>query len=429
VARSALLLLFLAASCTAGGETTSPWTGRPSAVDGSAPRFEPERRWGGATENHWEPVVAADPESSWVYQMTTGQTPNAMLFRASSDGGRTWGEGRGLCRRGVRVPWQFDPQIAVGAGGVIDVVCLNGFTHPGIVFAQSTDHGASWSRAVRLDGTLHYGDKPTLVLAHRGKDVYVSFSGGYVLYVAASHDYGASWSPPQRATTRHFWYYSLGGTATHDGAVWFAVDGESGHDQTGDGHIGLVTSADGGSTWREIPIATTHEGAACRVRHCYPDFYTGEDAVAADDAGHLVFAYAQNDRKQGPNALYVTHSRDGRRWTAPATIEAQGNSTSPAIAAAPGDGDFRLVWQDDRNGAKSWNTWYARSLDGGATWSSALRLSDRATGGGYKHAAGYDFPFGDYLGLSVDSNGVNHVIWGEGSAVYVPGGTWWTLGK
>ena len=57
---------------------------------------------------------------------------------------------------------------------------------------------------------------------------------------------------------------------------------------------------------------------------------------------------------------------------------------SPAIVAAP-DGSFRLVWQDDRNGHLSWNTWYSRSDDAGATWSKAVRLSDRESGADYKH--------------------------------------------
>lgn len=408
----------------------SPWSADQPAAGVRGARFEPERRWGGTNENHWEPVTAADPASSWVYQMTTGQRPNYMLFRASSDGGRTWNAGRHLCRRGVRVPWQYDPQIAVAAGGVIDVVCLNGFARPGIVFAQSRDHGSTWSKAVRLDGSLNYGDKPTLVLAANGKDVYVSFSGGYALYVAVSHDYGASWAAPVRATKRHFWYYSLGGTAGPDGTAWFAVDGEAGRDQTGAGHVGLVRSSDGGHTWRETQFAVSHEGAPCRVKRCYPDFYTAQDAVAADARGRLVFVFAKNEYKQGPNALYVSRSSDGgTTWSAPAAINVRGNNTSLAIAAAPGAGDFRLVWQDDRNGPRSWNTWYARSLDSGATWSAATRLSNRATGGAYKHAGGYDFPFGDYLGLSVDSAGTAHVIWGEGSAIYVPGGTWWTRGK
>ncbi len=188
-----------------------------------------------------------------------------------------------------------------------------------------------------------------------------------------------------------------------------------------------MTSSDGGMSWREIPFVVSHEGAPCEVRRCYPDFYTAQDAVAADRSGELIFVFAKNDRKQGPNSLYFSRSGDGgSTWSAPALLNARGNNTSPALVAGPAAGDFRLVWQDNRNGPHAWNTWYARSQDGGVTWNAALRLSDRGSGAPYKHGNGYDFPFGDYLGLSVDSSGADHVIWGEGSAVYVPGGTWWT---
>jgi hypothetical protein len=60
-----------------------------------------------------------------------------------------------------------------------------------------------------------------------------------------------------------------------------------------------------------------------------------------------------------------------------------------------------------------------------------VRLSNLGSGAPYKSAAGYTFPFGDYLGLSVASNGTNFVIWGEGNAIYTGGGTggsWWTRG-
>ncbi|HEY5425860.1 MAG TPA: hypothetical protein VIJ77_04845, partial [Candidatus Tumulicola sp.] len=204
------------------------------------------------------------------------------------------------------------------------------------------------------------------------------------------------------------------------------VDGETGKNQTGAGRIALLRSTDGGASWTTISMAATHEGAPCRVKHCYPDFFTGQAAVAVDRSGGFAFAYAQNRVRQGPNALYVRRSSDGVRWSDPVAVAVAGNSTSPAIAAGPAAGDFRLVWQDDRKGAGLWNTWYARSRDGGATWSRSVRLSDRGAGAPYKHRDGYDFPFGDYLGLSVDSDGTNYVIWGEGSAVYLPGGTWWT---
>jgi len=96
-----------------------------------------------------------------------------------------------------------------------------------------------------------------------------------------------------------------------------------------------------------------------------------------------------------------------------------------------------MAWQDNRNaacwdcgGLGSWNTWYARTTDGGGTWTASVRLSDRASGAPYKTPEGYAFPDGDYFGLAVDSAGTNHVIWGEadGSSLYCCGGAWYTRG-
>jgi len=180
--------------------------------------FEPEQRWGGPRYTRWEPVVAADPSSRWVYQMTTEQHPDRLLFRSSNDGGRTWSASRRICRHAERVPFQYDPQLAVAADGTVDAVCLDGFS-PGVVFSQSRDRGRSWSLPVRLDGSLRYSDKPTLALSPSGREVYVAFNVRYALYVAASHDGGATWQAAVRATTRRFWYYSLGGTVAPDGSV------------------------------------------------------------------------------------------------------------------------------------------------------------------------------------------------------------------
>ncbi|MBV8724763.1 MAG: exo-alpha-sialidase [Candidatus Eremiobacteraeota bacterium] len=393
-----------------------------------AKRFEPEQLWGAVRNRRWEPVTAADPSSQWVYQMTTRQRPDALLFRASADSGTTWQPLRYVCRRGVRVPFQYDPQIAVAGDGTIDVVCLDGFL-PGVVFVRSHDHGAHWTKAMPLARPLKYSDKPTLAISRDGKNVYVAFNSRYALYVAASHDGGTTWIPRVKATTKHYWYYSYGGTVAPDGSVWFAVDGEGGVNETGGGHVALVSSSDGGASWRVMPFVRSHEGAPCREHNCYPDYFTAQDAVAADASGHLAFAFEKNDRKQGPNSLYVTTSSNGgRSWTSARVIANRGDSTCPAIVAGPSAGDFRLVWQDNRNGFHSWNTWYSRSTDGGATWTPPIRLSDRGTGAPYKHREGYDLPFGDYLGLAVDSRGTNYVIWGEGSAIYSPGGTWWTIG-
>lgn len=420
----ALLLVFGVSSCVAGKNASTLPSFDALGMAGNSLRFASEQRWGGASANRWEPVVAADPSSSWVYQMTTGQRPDHLWFRASSDGGRTWRATRHICRRGTRHPFQYDPQLAVTGKGAVDAICLDGFL-PGVVFTQSLDHGQRWSKAVRLDRPLRYSDKPELVVSPSGKDVYVAFNSGFALYVASSHDGGATWQQPVKATSERLWYYAYAGTEAADGSIWFAVDGEAGHNQTGDGHVELVTSADGGVTWRTIFFALSREGAPCQGHDCYPDFYTAQDAIAVDSTGAYVFIFARNSVRQGPNALYASRSSDGAHWSRPTTINALGNNTSPAIVAAR-PGDFRLVWQDSRNGARAWNTWFARSRDAGETWGSPVRLSDRSTGEPYKSNAGYVFPFGDYLDLSVDSHGTDYVIWGEGAHIYYPGSTWWT---
>ncbi len=422
----ACCLALTISSCVARDTYAPPISsGVPAASTAGAPRFESEHRWGNSTETRWEPVVAADPESNWVYQMTTNQHRDFLLFRASANGGATWEPTRLICRRGTRVPFQYDPQIAGAKGGTVDAVCLNGFL-PGVAFAQSHDHGRTWSRAVRLDKPLGYSDKPTMTLSADGRDVYVAFNSYNALYVAASHDGGSSWQPAVKATHERLWYYSYTGATAPDGSVWFAVDGETGKNQTAGGRVELLTSADRGATWRTIPFATTHEGAPCRLHNCYPDFFTAQDAIAVDRSGNYLFVFAKNDSKQAPNELYASRSRDGVHWSDPSLINGRGNNTSPAVVAGISAGDFRLIWQDNRNGAHAWNTWFARTTDGGKTWSRALRLSNRGSGAPYKSRGGYYFPFGDYLGLAVDSKGIDYAIWGEGAAIYYPGGTWWT---
>ncbi|MDP9222345.1 MAG: hypothetical protein M3P18_00535 [Actinomycetota bacterium] len=88
-----------------------------------------------------------------------------------------------------------------------------------------------------------------------------------------------------------------------------------------------------------------------------------------------------------------------------------------------------MAWQDDRTGR--FNTWYARSTDGGTTWSTHVRLSNLASGAPYKAADGYTFTDGDYFGIAVSSTGIAHVIWGEadGSSLYCCGDVWYTKGS
>lgn len=150
-------------------------------------------------------------------------------------------------------------------------------------------------------------------------------------------------------------------------------------------------------------------------------------ALAIDRAGTIVYAYARSAVAHRPSALYTTTSSDGVAWSAPGLISSAGDSVFPVLTAGRTPGDFRLAWQDDRAGAaRAWNTYYARSIDGGGSWSHALRLSNVATGARYKSRRGYRFPYGDYMGLAVNASGEAVATWGEGNGWESTGGTWLT---
>src|SRR5512134_948611 len=85
------------------------------------------RAWAGETLAHptaddWEPAIATDPDDPWVYVAITrfgyppcprGNCPDpSIVVRASSDGGRTWGDDVYVCEC-ARVHSQFDPILEV----------------------------------------------------------------------------------------------------------------------------------------------------------------------------------------------------------------------------------------------------------------------------------------------------------------------------
>jgi hypothetical protein len=102
-------------------------------------------------------------------------------------------------------------------------------------------------------------------------------------------------------------------------------------------------------------------------------------------------------------------------------------ATAPT-AEAIGNGDVRL-WFAERRPAVRWNIWYRRSSDGGATWSTAVRISDATSGAKYKNENGFLEFYGDYGEIAVTSNGRTVAAWGEGFSWLGPGGVWFNVGS
>ena len=404
---------------------------RHARVSAAAPGWDSERVWSG--HDDWEPFVAADRTSSYVYQMTTrfNSQLSGIFIRRSADGGRTWDRNQLVAPVDV---WQADPQVQVAADGTVFAVWLDGPNWMSKL-VKSYDHGATWTEPVVIAPALRWTDHPWLVVSPDSQDVYVGLNMDDS-FIVASHDGGQTFGTPIKTNTQPtpgHWWDANGAAIAPDGSVYFAVINFF-LNYRGPAEINVVSSHDRGASWQTTLVDTSAPPPGCNgAAGCDYGFLSSTAGLAIDESGKIMLIYHAGDVTKAPQPMWITTSSDGINWTPRMQISQPNKEASngfPAVAAGPTAGDFRAVWQGNRNGEpRGWNTFYRRTTDGGATWSATTQLSDRTNGAPYKNRGGYVFPYGDYLSLSVDGKGTNHVIWGEGASYDGPGGVWYTRGS
>jgi BNR repeat-like domain len=392
------------------------------------------------TADDWEPAIAADPHGPYVYLLTTrygtdkpcpGNCPTPFIALAvSTDNGVTWSEGRPLCA--CKGSGQFDPIIeVVPNNGNVYSLFMIGFN---VWFTKSTDHGATWSPAVKTFGNVSWNDKPIIAMSNDGKDVYASFNGptGGDPWVASSHDAGVTWSQVKLLDTGRY-DYTFDGDVDADGNVYFAISSllyssagkHSALVGADEEHIAI--SRDKGATWADVIVATSQPGLNCTAVGCTTDFYQGHSVVSADATGALVYLYDGATVYGGKQNIYASRSTDhGAHWTTPAVISTVGEESTMPMIESTGSGDVRVAFMQTSGGGNvdAWNTWYRRSTDGGSTFSAPLRISDATSGAPYKSAAGYAEVYGDYGEMAITNTGKTIATWGEGISYTGPGGVW-----
>jgi hypothetical protein len=388
----------------------------------------------------WEPAIAADPHSRYVYLLTTrygtakpcpGNCPTPYIaLVVSKDGGATWSPSRPLCA--CKGSGQFDPIIEVvpDTGDVYSLFMI-GFN---VWFTKSTDHGQTWSPAAPIYGNVSWNDKPVIAVSDDGQDVYASFNGptGGDPWVAQSHDAGSTWTQVKLIDSGRY-VYAFDGDVDSDGNVYFS---ESSLQYSSAGkHSALIggieelafISRDQGKTWETHVVGQTQPGITCVAVGCTTDFYQGHATVSADAAGALVFLYDGATTAGGKQQIYASRSTNrGATWTTPAAVSVAGEEATAPMMESGASGDVRIGYMQTSGGGDvdAWNTWYRRSADGGLTWSPAVRISDATSGAPYKTAAGYAEVYGDYGEMAITNAGKTIATWGEGINYTGPGGVW-----
>jgi len=351
-----------------------------------------------------------------------------MILQISSDRGATWASPRPIAPPGSG---QWDAQIAVDPldGRTVFAAWLQNDKSDTVV-AKSTDFGAAWSVAV-ADSTNAGADKPILLV--RGENVYVGYNHAQKVWVSSSHDGGATFTSVNvNQNAKLGWSLAGGGAIDPAGNVYFSW---AGYEQSGGakGPVNLYVSksSDSGATWTNTVIDVSGAPPDCSANLCGWAYLGAQVTMASDAAGTLYGLWNAGAVDKGPERIYFARSTDGGlTWSTEVDVSKapQGvHHAFPAIAAGAA-GDVRIAWMDARAGTL-WNTTYRRSTDGGKKWSAELDLSTYVPGFDYILTGGFRFPFGDYFELDIDDRGATHAVWGEGLNYDSPGSIWYAKGK
>lgn len=419
------------------------WLALTATAALAAPDFMPQTRLGYRTGDQWEPAIAADgrghvyvlyPQYGAIPDCPTCTAPSIALV-VSDDNGVSWQPSRALLPFSTG---QFDPQIAVDP---VDRQTLYASwmqnNKRDIIVARSLDFGRTWSFSWAERGREDT-DKPVLTV--RGADVYIGFNHEENFFVATSHDAGQTFTTVQiNPNAAPGWSLAGGATIDPAGNVYFGWTAYARHGMpTHPVSVYVSRSSDGGHTFSTLLLDLSSAPPDCEAQGCETGFLGAQIALASDAAGALYALWNAGAANGGPERIYFSSSTTaGANWSERVAVSMAAPGTEhsfPAVVAGVA-GEVRIAWMDARETEAGrpnrplWNTYYRTSTNGGATWNAETRLSGPAAGYDYILPAGFRFPFGDYFGLAIDSDGATHAVWGEGRDYKSPGSIWYTHGR
>ena len=236
-----------------------------------------------------------------------------------------------------------------------------------IVMKKSTDAGLAWSDRLPVpeSWTTSLG-VPTIYRTEdpNGKKHLIMFSGLYPIRMARSDDDGETWTPLEPIG-------DFGGiVAMSDlirlkGGSYMAVFHDDGRFIRNEGEPELpmkvykTVSADGGLTWSEPSVVTSHPDA----HFCEPGL------IRSPDGGRIAMVLRENSRRF--NSFVVFSEDEGETWSDP--VELPGALTGDRHQAkyAP-DGRLLVSFRDQTHVSPTWGDWVAWV----GTWDDIVNLRE-----------------------------------------------------
>jgi hypothetical protein len=303
-----------------------------------------------------------------------------LWYRRSLDGGKTWSVPVHV-GEGMPVPHQphrsNDPQVASNGRQVIAVWASagRGFRSSGpMVTALSNDGGRTWRRGPNPADDERHDGHGFADLASRAGRFHLTWldsrSGAQGVRYAYSGDGGATWSrnmSVRSGSCECCWNTLL---PASDRALYLLHRGKAPRD------MGLAASRDDGVTWKVLGSVGAYNWQIEACPHT-----GGALARTGQRAAERLHALVWTGKTEERGVHYVSSSDGGATWTERARFG--GEYAQRADLAARRD-ELVAVW-DESTGQHS-GAFVARSRNGGADWSSPIRLSVETAAAMYPRA-------------------------------------------
>ena len=407
-------LLSAPVPASAGGPAPSP-ASAPGPAPAAYVPFSPNIRVNsvnfGGFNYQVEPTMVINSTGTifvgWKEAFTHNGGGQRVGFSYSTTGGDTWAPN--ILMPLATLSLQSDPWLTVTRDDRVffSRIEYDGTSFPGGIAITNTTDGVAWGTTWFLDDTPRFADKQSHANDAAG-NVYMvwnSDSSNYELVFSRSNDGGRTWTP--RLRIADFLTGSLGGIVkvAPDGTVlatwwsWLTDD------------VWFDRSFDGGATWGADIRVNNVPGSAESPLPTDPPVLPAM-AVAPNGTVYIVYEDYRNGRPGGnPNGdmdIFFARSADGGTTWSPGVRLNDDTTTArqwmPDFAVDP-FGGIHVAWEDDRTGAH--NIFYTNSTDGGTTWSPNIPVTTAST------PLTYTRP-GDYLAIESDPWGNICVVWTDG---------------
>jgi len=395
------------------GKTTVSPNSRVSGAQ-TAPRSESDIRI-----NFWNPlkVIAASNNIGG-----TGQ--QAQYW--STDGGLTWGQS--FLPLTSTDTYHSDPAVDWTSDGTAwsATIGIKGNTLHMRAY-KSTDGGATWTFDNTFSGSQRNTDKELIWIDHSAtspfKDyIYACWHNGNPGYVNRRNGVAGSWGSPVQVTGAESTGTAIGcslwSNANGDAFVFWPT--------TGNSKIVMAKSTNGGTSWGTPKvIATTYDsydigipamasrraliyvsGAAYRTATVNMVYASWVDQTGVAGCNAPANEPGTNASSACKSRVWFARSADGgTTWSAPVMTNNQASLNDQFnqwLGVDPTTGRLALIYYDTVGGTSRLKTdiYYQTSADNGATWSAATKLT---TGQTDETVAGADSgnQYGDYNSLSI----------------------------